>query len=125
MSRLAFPFGPAATGRAASVEDGDDAHIRQMLELVVMTMPGGRVMLPTFGSPVTQMLFAPVDAAVAHALQASLAATIGLWMGALIDLRNLTVDFVDDDAALEIQITYEVRRSRTAAPPLRLRKDRT
>jgi uncharacterized protein len=125
MSRLAFPFGPAATGRAASVEDGDDTQIRQMLELVVMTMPGERVMRPSFGSPVTQMLFAPVDAAVAHALQASLAAAIGLWMGDLIDLRDLTVAFDDEDAALEILITYEVRRSHIAAPPLRLRKDRT
>ncbi len=125
MSRLAFPFGPAPTGRAASVEDGDDAQIRQMLELVVMTMPGERVMRPSFGSPVTQMLFAPVDAAVAHALQASLAAAIGLWMSDLIDLRDLTVAFDDEDAALEILITYEVRRSHIAAPPLRLRKDRT
>lgn len=124
MTRLAFPFNAASTGRAASVEDGDDAHIRQMLELVVMTMPGERVMRPTFGSPVMQMLFAPVDAAVAHALQASLAATIGLWMGSLIDLRDLTVDFVDDAAVLEILITYEVRRTKTAATPLRLRKDR-
>ena len=125
MTRLAFPFAPAATGRAASVEDGDDAHVRQMLELLVMTMPGERVMRPVFGSPVTQMLFAPVDAAVTHALQASLAAAIGLWLGDLLDLRDLTVEFVDADAALEIQITYEVRRSKTAAPPLRLRKDRT
>lgn len=125
MTRLAFPFGPAGTGRTAGVETNDDGQIRQMLELVVMTMPGERVMRPTFGSPVTQMLFAPVDQSVAHALRASLAATIGLWMGDLIDVTDLNVDFVDGDAVLEIQIAYEVRRSKTAAPVLRLRRDRS
>jgi hypothetical protein len=125
MTRLALPFGPAPTGRAASVEDGSDDHVRQMLEQVVMTIPGERVMRPSFGSPVTQMLFAPADAAVAHALQASLTAAISLFLGDFLDLIDLTVDFSDADAALEIVITYQVRRSKTAAPPLRLRKDRS
>jgi phage baseplate assembly protein W len=125
MTRLVLPFGPAATGRAASVEDGSDDHVRQMLEQVVMTIPGERVMRPIFGSPVTQMLFAPADAAIAHALQASLTAAIGLFLGDLLDLIDLTVDFSDTDSALEIVITYQVRRSKTAAPQLRLRKDRS
>lgn len=125
MTRLALPFGPAPTGRAASVEDGGDQHVRQMLEQVVLTIPGERVMRPGFGSPVTQMLFAPADAAIAHALQASLTAAIGLYLGDLLDLTDLAVTFDDPSAALEIEITYQVRRSRTMAPVLRLRKDRT
>src|SRR5262245_33343500 len=52
MSRLAFPFGPAASGRSAAVVYGSDAHVRQMLELLIFTMAGERVMRPDLGSPV-------------------------------------------------------------------------
>lgn len=124
MSRLAFPFGTAASGRAATVEDGGDAHVRQMLELLVLTMPGERVMRPTFGSPVAQMLFAPADAAIAHALEAALHAAIEQGLSDLLELRDLKVAFDEDEAALLIDIVYEVKRSKTLAPLLRLRRDR-
>jgi len=112
MSRLAFPFTAAASGRAASVEDGDDAHVRQMLVLLVMTMPGQRVMRPDFGSPVAQRLYAPGDAAVAHAIEAALHAAIDQELGDLIGLQDLVVNFNDATAALTIDIVYEVKRSK-------------
>jgi phage baseplate assembly protein W len=125
MTRLALPFLAAPTGRAGSVEDGDDDQVRQMLELVVMTNPGERVMNPNFGSPVTQMLFASVDGAVAHALQASLTATINLFLGDVLDVLDLSVTYDDLDAALQIAVTYQVRRSKSVAPPLVLRTNRS
>lgn len=123
MSRLAFPFAASASGRAAIVEYGDDAHIRQMLELLVMTMPGERVMRPNFGSPVAQMLFAPADAAIAHALEAALHAAIDQGLSDLLTLRDLNVTFEEGSAALSIEIVYEVKRSKTMARAV-LRKDR-
>ncbi|UAK23288.1 GPW/gp25 family protein [Sphingomonas nostoxanthinifaciens] len=123
MSRLAFPFAAAASGRAAAVSYGDDAHVRQMLELLVLTMPGERVMRPDFGSPVAQMLFAPSGGAVAHALEAALHAAIDQQLAALLTLRDLTVAWDETDAALTIEVVYEVIRSKTMAKAV-LRKDR-
>ena len=57
MTRLAFPYRPASSGRSATVTYGSDAHVHQMLELLIFTMAGERVMRPDLGSPVNNMVF--------------------------------------------------------------------
>lgn len=108
MTRLAFPFAPAASGRSETVVYGSDAHVRQMLELLIMTLIGERVMRPDLGSPVRQMLFGAGEGAVAIALSATLQATISQYLGHVLTLHDLSVDFDDSDAALEIAVSYEV-----------------
>jgi len=125
MTRLAFPFGPTASGRSATVAYGSDAHVRQMLELLIFTLTGERVMRPDLGSPVTQMVFAPGNGPVAIALQATLQAAIAQWMGHLLDVQDLSVTFDESQAALEIAVTYEVLASKTIGPPLVVRKELT
>lgn len=124
MTRLGFPFGPAASGRSDTVAYGSDAHVRQMLELLIFTMAGERVMRPDLGSPVRQMLFNAGNGAVAMALQATLQATISQWLGHVLTLQDLTIDFDDQDAALEIGITYETRLGKTTGH-LAVRKELT
>ena len=114
MTRLAFPFGPAASGRSAVVTYGSDAHVRQMLELLVMTLPGERVMRPDLGSPVMQMVFGAGNGPVAVALQATLHAAITQWLGDLLELQEVSVAFDENEAALEVTVLYECSRSRTA-----------
>lgn len=108
MSRLAFPYAVSASGRSAAVGYGSDAHVRQMLELLVLTLIGERVMRPELGSPVPQMLFRAGEGAVATALSATLHATISQWLGHLVEVHELTVEFIDAEAALEVQIEYVV-----------------
>ena len=108
MSRLAFPFGPAGDGRSATVRYGSDAHVRQMLELLILTMVGERVMRPDFGSPVRQMLFGAGEGPVAIGLAATLEATITQWLGHVLDLHELEVDFAEGEAVLEIKVSYSV-----------------
>lgn len=124
MSRLAFPFGPTALGRSAVVDYGSDAHVRQMLELLVFTVPGERVMRPELGSPVRQMVFGPLGGPESLALEAALRATVQQWLGHVLRLVELTVTMLDEDAALEVAVTYEALRTRTTGS-LRLRKDLT
>ncbi|NUU19599.1 GPW/gp25 family protein [Cellulomonas humilata] len=114
MTRLAFPFGPTALGRSSTVRYGDRSHVRQMLELLLLTSPGERVMRPELGSPVRQMVFGPGGDATAIALDAALEATVQQWLGHVLTLLDLTVTAIDDDAALEIVVTYEVSSDRTA-----------
>lgn len=124
MTRLAFPFGPTALGRSSAVAYGSDAHVRQMLELLVFTMPEERVMRPDLGSPALQMVFAPGGGPAAIALEAALHAAIQQWLGGVLALLDLTVATAEDDAALDISITYEVRDTRRTGS-LTLRKELT
>jgi Bacteriophage baseplate protein W len=124
MTRLAFPFGPAASGRSATVAYGSDAHVRQMLELLIFTMAGERVMRPDLGSPVMQMVFGAGNGPVAIALQATLQATIAQWLGHVLELQDLSVAFAENEAALEITVIYETLASKTAGK-LTVRKDLT
>jgi phage baseplate assembly protein W len=114
MTRLAFPFGPAASGRSATVVYGSDAHVRQSLELLIFTMAGERVMRPDLGSPVTQMVFGAGNGPVAIALQATLQATIAQWLGQILTLHDLSVAFDENNAVLEITVTYEALATKTA-----------
>jgi phage baseplate assembly protein W len=124
MSRLAFPFTAAPSGRSASVAYGSDAHVRQMLELLIFTMAGERVMQPDLGSPVQQMVFAAGNGPVAIGLQATLQAAITQWLGHVLALQDLSVNFAESDAALEITCTYEVLASKTVGR-LTVSKDAT
>ncbi len=122
MTRLAFPYAPTALGRSATHDYGSDAHVRAMLELLIFTLPGERVMRPDLGSPVRQMLFGPGNGTLAIALEAALQATIRQWLGHVLTLLDLTV--VSDDAVLDITVTYEVKASLTTGT-LNLRKELT
>lgn len=124
MTRLAFPFGSAASGRSATVAYGSDAHVRQALELLIFTMAGERVMRPDLGSPVKQMVFGAGNGPVAIALQATLQATIAQWLSQILELHDLSVAFDENDAALEITVTYEALASKTAGR-LTVRKELT
>lgn len=124
MSRLAFPFGPAPSGRSAAVTYGSDAHVRQMLELLIFTMAGERVMRPDLGSPVRQMVFSAGNGPVAIALQAALQAAITQWLGHVLELQDLSVAFDEKEAVLEVVVTYETLASKTAGR-LTVRKDLT
>jgi phage baseplate assembly protein W len=96
-----------------------------MLELLIFTLTGERVMRPDLGSPVTQMVFAPGNGPVAIALQATLQAAIAQWMGHLLEVQDLAVTFDESQAALEVAVTYEVLASKTTGPPLLVRKELT
>jgi phage baseplate assembly protein W len=124
MTRLAFPYGVAASGRSATVTYGSDANVRQMLELLIFTLAGERVMRPDLGSPVTQLVFAAGNGPAAIALQATLQATITQWLGHVLELRDLSVTFNEGDAALEIIVSYETLLTKSA-DVLAVRKDLT
>lgn len=124
MSRLAFPFSPATSGRSSTVAYGGDAHVRQMLELLIFSLAGERVMRPELSSPVMQMVFGAGNGPVAIGLQAALQASITQWLGHVLELRDLSVKFDEKDVALEVVVTYETLASKRA-DRLVVRKDLT
>ena len=64
---LDYPFHVGGGGRSASTDDDD--HVRELVEQVLFTAPGERVMRPSFGSGVAQLVFAPNSTALVSATQ--------------------------------------------------------
>lgn len=124
MTRLAFPFAPGADGRSRTVTYGSEAQVAQMLELLIMTMIGERVMRPDLGSPVRQMVFQAGNSPAALALEATLHATINQWLGQVLELQGLSVDFSETEARLDVVAAYEIRATKSGGR-VAVRKDLT
>lgn len=100
-----FPLRVDATGRTALTDDAD--HIRDMMELLLFTHPGERVMRPDFGSGVMQYVFAPNSPELAATLQLTVQASLTQWLGDVIDVREVLIE--SDEAELRVFIGYAVR----------------
>lgn len=102
-----FPFHFDLRGRTAST--GDDDHIRDMIEQLLLTQPGERINRPDFGSGLLHMVFAPNSPELAAALQFTAQAALQRYLGDLIDLKDLQIS--SDDATLSVLVRYVVRRT--------------
>ena len=105
---LAFPFGIDSRGRSREVYD--DAHIRDMIEQVLFTVPGERVNRPDFGCGLLQLAFAPNNDALAAAVQMTVQGSLQQWLGELIEVEAVQVENLD--ARLSVTVQYIVRRDR-------------
>lgn len=104
---IAFPYRPGDRGRTASADR--DTHVRDMIEQLIFTNHGERVMRPEFGSGVLQLVFAPNSPELAATVQFTLQAALQMWLGDVIEVRDLTVEA--DDSKLNITLKYLVRDS--------------
>lgn len=102
-----FPFHVDSRGRSAATTDDD--HVRDMIEQFLFTSSGERVNRPDFGSGLLQMVFAPNSPELAAAVQMTVQAGLQRWLGDVIDVRAVTA--ASDDATLQVQVTYQVRRT--------------
>lgn len=59
-SLLAYPFRLSSAGTVVTVEEGSDVQLAQELSVAVLTRPGERPLVPTFGT--SDPVFAGFDA---------------------------------------------------------------
>lgn len=107
---IAVPY--AIDGRGRTAETTPDQHVRDLIEMVLFTAPGQRVMRPTFGSGILGLVFAPNDPSVAATTQLLVAGALQTWLGDLIQIGDVTVEA--DDATLAITVSYTIRTSGTS-----------
>jgi len=107
MANLDFPFHYDERGRSASTDDAD--HIRDLIYQLLLTSPGERVMRPSFGSGLLQLVFAPNSVELAATTQMLAQAALQQWLGDLIIVESL--DVRAEEATFEITVKYIVRRS--------------
>jgi phage baseplate assembly protein W len=102
---IAFPFRIGAGGRTASVDDA--RHVRDMIEILLFTHAGERVMRPDFGTGLLQFVFAPNSAELAATLQLTMQGALDQFLGDIIDVRAVVVESVE--ATLSVTINYALR----------------
>lgn len=102
---LAYPYRFDHRGRTA--ETGLERHVRDLIEQVLFTAPGERVMLPDFGSGVEQLVFAPNSVELAAATQMLVQSALQRWLGDLIVVQAVKV--AATDATLDVTIQYAIR----------------
>src|SRR5580700_12034496 len=88
-----FPYGFDSTGSTA--QDNLACHIRDMVEQILLTSPGERVNLPTFGSGTATLVFKPNSDALAAAQQQAVQASLQMWLSDLIKVQSVEVDAED------------------------------
>jgi phage baseplate assembly protein W len=104
-----FPYRIAADGRTATTDDA--GHVRDMIEIVLFTHPGERVMRHDFGTGLLQYIHAPNSPELAATLQVTLQASLTRWLADLIDLKEASVESIG--AELRINLTYILRSTGT------------
>ena len=102
---LAYPYQLAPNGRTAQATD--PVHIRDLIEQVLFTAPGERVMHPDFGSGAARLTFAPNSVELAGATQMLIQAALQQWLNTLIVVQG--VDVQAADASLTIAVQYLIR----------------
>jgi phage baseplate assembly protein W len=101
---LHFPYHFDGRGRTAVTDAAD--HIRDLIEQVLFTAPGERVMRPDFGSGLLAMVFEPNSTALAATTQMLIQGALQQYLGNLIAVQSVEVEA--DDATFNVSIRYTV-----------------
>ena len=104
-SDLAFPFRADRRGRTAHARRGE--HVHDLIEQLLFTSPGERVMRPDFGCGLLDLVFAPTSPELISTLELSVQASLQRWLGDLIDVEAL--DVVSEDNVVRVYLSYVVR----------------
>lgn len=108
---IAFPF--AIDGRGRTADTDYATHVRDMIELLLFTAPGERVMRPDFGCGLLALTFEPNSPELAATLQISIQAQLQRWLGDVI--TSVALDVTSEDDVLRITVSYLVRGTGTQA----------
>lgn len=104
MSELDFPYHFDGRGRTAATDLGD--HIRDLIEQVLFTSPGERVMRPDFGSGLLALVFEPNSTTLAATTQMLAQGSLQQHLGHLIAVQG--VDVVAEDSTFKVIVRYAV-----------------
>ena len=102
---IAAPLG--FDGRGRTSEALADRHLLDLIEAVLFTSPGERVMRPEFGSGLSQLVFAPNSEQLATTVQFLVNGALNQWLGDRIEVVEVRID--QSDSTLAISIDYRVR----------------
>lgn len=104
MDTLDHPYHFDGRGRTATTDKPD--HIRDLIEQVLFTVPGERVMQPDFGAGLLALVFEPNSTTLAATTQSLVQSGLQRHLSDLVAVKAVTVE--NDDAALRVTVAYTV-----------------
>ncbi|CAE6791923.1 GPW_gp25 domain-containing protein [Nitrospira defluvii] len=107
MAQLDFPYRFDARGRTTGTDEAD--HIRDLIEQVLFTHPGERVMRPDFGSGLLQVVFSPNSVVLAATTQVLVQSSLQRWLSEWIVVESVQVETMD--STLRVTVQYVIRGS--------------
>ncbi len=96
-------------GRGRTRDAAEEDYIRGLIEQVLFTAPGERVMRPDFGCGLAQLVFAPNSPELAATTQFLVQGALQQWLGNLITVE--AVDVQAEESTLRVAVQYIVRRT--------------
>lgn len=102
-----FPYRFAGDGMTART--GYEDHIRDLIEQLLFTRQGERLVRPALGCGLSDLLFGPLSDDVAAAARSTIQVAFQEFLAAQIELR--TLDVRAEDSALLIDIGYSIVRT--------------
>jgi phage baseplate assembly protein W len=109
MAEIDFPYHFSGLGRTATTGDAD--HVRDMIEQVLLTAPGERVMRPDFGAGLLALVFEPNSDVLAATTQMLVQSALQLHLAHLIVVE--AVEVRNEDATLRVEVRYALLSDRT------------
>jgi len=106
VNHLDFPYHFDGRGRTAVTDDAD--HVRDLIEQVLFTSPGERVMRPDFGSGLLAMVFEPNSTAIAATAQMLIQGALQQYLGEIIAVQTVEVEAVD--STFRVNVRYALLR---------------
>jgi uncharacterized protein len=111
VSNVDFPYHVDGRGRTAVT--GADDHLRDLIEQVLFTAPGERVMRPEFGSGLLALVFEPGGPELVAATQHLVQGALQQELGHLIAVES--VDVSQYEGALTVSVDYVALRTQEQA----------
>ncbi len=108
MTDVGFPYRFDGRGRTADAGTREE-HVRELIEQLLFTAPGERVMRPDFGSGLPQLLFGPASPELAATTQMLVQSALQQWLGDVVEPREVRVTV--GEGSLEVLVSYVLRSS--------------
>jgi phage baseplate assembly protein W len=112
---LAFPFRIGADGRTATPASLED-HIRGEIIQLLLTAPGERPFLPSFGGGLRRLVFERNDDVAATMTKALISRSLSRWLGHRVAVEALEVEARETTLSVDLQYrviaTGEAKRMR-------------
>jgi uncharacterized protein len=104
MATLDHPFHFDSRGKTAVTGEVD--HIRDLIEQVLFTSPGERVMRPDFGAGLLALVFEPNSVTLAATAQVLVKSALQQHLSHLIAVSEVEIE--NTDAVLQVSVSYLV-----------------
>lgn len=110
VTNLAYPFRITGSGQVGTADHA--AHVRQMVEQVLMTIPGERVNRPDFGCGLQLVLFEGMNSQLLAATQTMVHASLSRWLGDLIQVEGVALRVQETRLIVTVQYVILSTRER-------------